>query len=227
VPVAGERVLRHRGHPLTLRSSMESRVHAHSIARAFDKHERHAVGRSALIPTATDLSDRGHGRALPGRPPARAGQQGAGHDRPGSPAAAREAGVPAPGGPSQRGSHADMPGSPPPADLDLRLVRYFTAVASHRHLGRATELRAAQPTRITIGYTTGLIVTQAVRLLRRRHPDADVQALHLDWNQPREAMLGHRMDAVATRLPDAAWNAYWRIDPRPDGSPAPCGPLDE
>jgi hypothetical protein len=27
------------------------------------------------------------------------------------------------------------------------------------------------------------------------------------------------------RLPDAAWNAYWRIDPRPDGSPAPDGPF--
>lgn len=24
---------------------------------------------------------------------------------------------------------------------------------------------------------------------------------------------------------DAAWNAFWRIDPRPDGSPAPEGPL--
>jgi DNA-binding transcriptional LysR family regulator len=29
------------------------------------------------------------------------------------------------------------------------------------------------------------------------------------------------------RLPDAAWNAYWRLDPRPDGSPAPDGPLVE
>lgn len=27
------------------------------------------------------------------------------------------------------------------------------------------------------------------------------------------------------RMPDPAWNAYWRIDPRPDGSPAPDGPL--
>ena len=29
------------------------------------------------------------------------------------------------------------------------------------------------------------------------------------------------------RLPDPDWNAYWRIDPRPDGSSAPDGPLVE
>jgi DNA-binding transcriptional LysR family regulator len=60
---------------------------------------------------------------------------------------------------------------------------------------------AAQPSRIAIGYTPGLIVTPAVRELRREHPDADVQALHIDWNQPRDALLDHRVDAVVTRLP--------------------------
>jgi DNA-binding transcriptional LysR family regulator len=226
-----------------------------------------------------------------------------------------------------------MPDSPPPpADLDLRLVRYFTVVADHRHFGRAaadlliaqpslsrqirrleqqlgarlldrtphgTQLTeagevflprakallrsaaqaaaatraAAQPSRITIGYTVSIIVTPAVRDLRRQHPDADVQTLHLDWNEPREALLDHRVDAAVTRLPirtdglhvtilydeprlllvplehrlagkesvtlddiagepiprlpDPAWNAYWRIDPRPDGSPAPDGPFVE
>lgn len=216
------------------------------------------------------------------------------------------------------------------ADLDLRLVRYFTVVAEQRHFGRAaaalhlaqptlsrhirrleeqlgvrlldrtpqgtdlteagkafrprakTLLRtaaqavaqtqaAADPTRLTVGYATGLIVTPAVRALRRSQPDADVHTLHLAWHETRQALLDHRVDVVVARLPfptdqlhvtilydeprlvlmpvshplagresltladiadeptprfpDPAWNAFWRIDPRPDGSHPPEGPL--
>jgi DNA-binding transcriptional LysR family regulator len=66
----------------------------------------------------------------------------------------------------------------------------------------AAETRAAaQPSRITIGYTVGLIVTPAVFAMRREHPDADVQVMHLAWDKARNALLDHRVDAVVTRLP--------------------------
>lgn len=130
---------------------------------------------------------------------------------------------------------------------------------------------AATPNRITIGYAANLIVTPAVRELRHRHPDADVQTLHLNWNEPHVALLDHRVDVAVARLPfptdqlhvtvlydeprvllvptehrlagkesitiddiadeplpralDPAWDAFWRVDPRPDGRPAPDGPL--
>jgi len=132
---------------------------------------------------------------------------------------------------------------------------------------------AARPSRITIGYTTNMIVTPAVRELRHRYPDAEVRTQYLDWGEPRAALLEHRVDAAVLRMPfatdrlhvtvlydeprsllvpiwhrlagkesvtiddiadeplprakDPIWDAFWRIDPRPDGSRAPDGPLLE
>jgi DNA-binding transcriptional LysR family regulator len=118
-----------------------------------------------------------------------------------------------------------------------------------------------------------LYVTPAVREVRRRHPDADVNVVHLAYDETRAALLERRVDAVVARLPfptdqlevtvlydeprlllvpldhrlagkesvtlddiadeplpqipgaDPAWTAFWRIDPRPDGRPAPGGPV--
>src|SRR5271168_1714514 len=75
-----------------------------------------------------------------------------------------------------------------------------TAKALLRSAARAAAQTraAAQPSRVIIGYTTGLIITPAVRELRREHPDADVQVSHLHWDQARNALLDHRVDAVVT-----------------------------
>jgi DNA-binding transcriptional LysR family regulator len=138
----------------------------------------------------------------------------------------------------------------------------------------ATRARsAAAPAAITIGYAGGLIITEAVRELRGRHPGAEARTLHLDWSDVHPALLDHRVDAVIAREPfpagqlrvtilyseprvllvptahrlagresvtlddfadeplvryaDAAYDAFWRIDPRPDGRRAPGGPLVE
>jgi len=135
----------------------------------------------------------------------------------------------------------------------------------------ATTRAAAQTNRITLGYTTNIIITKAARELRDLCPEADVQTLHVLWHDVRKALLDHRVDAVVARMPfpadglditvlydeprgvvlpqdhrlagresltladiadeplprgeDPAWNAFWRIDPRPDGRRAPDGPL--
>lgn len=130
---------------------------------------------------------------------------------------------------------------------------------------------AAQPDRVTVGYAADIIVTPALRAMRRAHPHVEVGALHLAWNEPHPALTDHRVDAVVARLPfrtealavtplydetrlvmlpldhplagkaaitlddiaheplprvgDPAFDAFWRVDPRPDGRRAPDGPL--
>jgi DNA-binding transcriptional LysR family regulator len=121
-----------------------------------------------------------------------------------------------------------------------------------------------------IGYTGNLIVTPAVRTMRRHHPGTSVRTQHLALHDVRAALLEHRVDAAVARLPfpadglsvtdlyeqprvlvipvthrlagkesvtladfadeplvrypDPGSDAFWRIDPRPDGKPAPDGP---
>ena len=138
---------------------------------------------------------------------------------------------------------------------------------------RAVARAAAPPRTITIGYVEDLVVTPAVRDLRRRHPDAHVRIRHLDEDEAR-ALPDGRVDALVVRaplsIPDddlritvlydeprmllvsashrlagkeavtaadfadeplvacagmaARWTGFWRLEPRPDGSPAPLGP---
>ncbi|MEU9344189.1 LysR substrate-binding domain-containing protein [Streptomyces sp. NPDC048278] len=64
----------------------------------------------------------------------------------------------------------------------------------------ASARSAAAHVPFTVGYTTHQIVTPAVRELRHRHPEADVRTLHVDWSEPRAALLDHRVDVVVTRF---------------------------
>jgi DNA-binding transcriptional LysR family regulator len=82
----------------------------------------------------------------------------------------------------------------PRAEALLRSAAEATAVA------RA----AGRPSRVVIGYMTGLIVTPAVRALRGRCPDAEVQHSFLGWGEMPAALLEHRVDAVVGRFPFAS-----------------------
>jgi DNA-binding transcriptional LysR family regulator len=68
------------------------------------------------------------------------------------------------------------------------------------HQAAFTARAAAPPRAITIGYVADLVVTPAVRELRRRYPDAQVRTRHLAWNDTH-ALPEHRVDALVARLP--------------------------
>jgi len=150
-----------------------------------------------------------------------------------------------------------------------------TALVRSAVQAAACTRAAARPNRLTVGYAPGLIITPAVRELRRRNPDAELQTLYLAPDEPRSALLDHRVDVAVVRRPfptdgldvtalydeprvvvlpldhrlagkesvtladiadepiprmrgsDPLADAFWRIDPRPDGRPAPDGPMTE
>ncbi|WP_236792255.1 LysR family transcriptional regulator [Amycolatopsis sp. GM8] len=71
------------------------------------------------------------------------------------------------------------------------------------HAARQAELtaRSAAPQReITVGYVADLVITAAVRELRRRYPDAHVSTRHLTW-QDTHALPELRVDALVARRP--------------------------
>jgi DNA-binding transcriptional LysR family regulator len=65
----------------------------------------------------------------------------------------------------------------------------------------ALAARAAAPPRtVTVGYVEDLVITPAVRDLRRRFPDAHVRTRHLNWNEAR-ALPERQVDVLVTRTP--------------------------
>ncbi|GAA2208640.1 LysR substrate-binding domain-containing protein [Nonomuraea monospora] len=68
------------------------------------------------------------------------------------------------------------------------------------HQAALTARAAAPPRTITIGYLEDLVITPAVRDLRRRHPDAHVRTRHLDWDEGR-ALLDGQVDVLVARTP--------------------------
>jgi DNA-binding transcriptional LysR family regulator len=65
----------------------------------------------------------------------------------------------------------------------------------------AVTARSAAPEQaITVGYVADLVITAALRELRRRHPGARVSARHLNW-QDTHALPDLRVDALVARMP--------------------------
>ncbi|KHO22376.1 LysR family transcriptional regulator [Mycolicibacterium setense] len=65
----------------------------------------------------------------------------------------------------------------------------------------ALAARAAAPSRtLTVGYLEDLMITAAVRDLRRNHPDLHVRTQHLDWDEAK-ALTDGRVDVLVARTP--------------------------
>ena len=179
---------------------------------------------------------------------------------------------------ARRPAAGPHPAGQPPHRRRRGLPAAGHGAAGVRGPGRRSQARAAaEPGQVTIGYTTGLIVTPAVRELRHRYPGAEIAhpapgleragqmadrtpggavvarlpfpADQLEvtvlYDEPRVLVVPLRPPAAGRQgvrhpgrhrrraappgpaVPDPAWSAFWRIDPRPDGRPAPAGPLVE
>ncbi|MDR7322091.1 MULTISPECIES: LysR family transcriptional regulator [Catenuloplanes] len=73
--------------------------------------------------------------------------------------------------------------------------------------------RAHAPTpRLTIGYVEDLIITPAVRELRRRHPEAEVGTRHLDCDE-MSLLTDGRVDVLVARAPLPFDDGEIRISP--------------
>ncbi|WP_406175014.1 LysR substrate-binding domain-containing protein [Streptomyces sp. NBC_00996] len=71
------------------------------------------------------------------------------------------------------------------------------ADATTRRAVRAAHAQNA----LTVGFMPGLIVTAAVRLFSRRHPDVQVEVIRTNWDEQTQMICDGRIDVGYVRLP--------------------------